>query len=182
MDKFRFIDTGIEGLKVVEPRVFEDARGYFTECFNQAEFDKAGIVFSCKQENASASVRGVLRGMHFQNHHPQAKLVRVTAGEVFDVAVDIRPRSQTYGKWFGVRLSADNHRMLFLPRGMAHGFLVMSERASFVYLCDEFYHPEDEGGFRYDDAKVGIAWPELGMDFILSDKDLRHGAFDKLNH
>lgn len=177
MDKFRFINTPIEGLKVVEPCVFGDARGYFTECFNRREFEAAGIDFSCMQENASASVRGVLRGMHYQIHHPQAKLVRVTAGEVFDVAVDVRRQSPTCGQWYGVRLSADNHRMLFLPRGMAHGFLVMSAQAAFVYLCDEFYHPEDEGGFRYDDPAVGIAWPELGMDYILSDKDLRHGSF-----
>ncbi len=177
MDKFRFTDTPIAGLKVVEPRVFEDARGYFTECFNLREFEAAGISFSCKQENVSSSVRGVLRGMHFQVHHPQAKLVRVNVGEVFDVAVDIRPQSPTHGKWFGVRLSADNHRMLLLPRGMAHGFLVMSDRAVFTYLCDEFYHPEDEGGFRYDDPAVGIQWPELGMDYILSDKDLAHGRF-----
>lgn len=178
MDKFRFLRTPIEGLAVVEPRVFDDARGYFVECFNLRDFEAAGIPFACKQQNVSASVRGVLRGMHYQVHHPQAKLVRVNLGEVFDVAVDVRRSSPTFGSWYGVRLSADNRRMLYLPRGMAHGFLVMSERAEFMYLCDEYYHPEDESGFRYDDPAVGIDWPELGMDYILSEKDLRHGAFE----
>ena len=159
MDKFRFLDTPIDGVKVIEPQVYQDARGYFSECYNEAHFRDAGIDFCCKQQNESASVRGVLRGLHFQVHFPQAKLVRALMGEVFDVAVDIRRGSETFGRWFGVRLSADNRRMLYLPRGMAHGFLVMSEKAVFSYLCDEFYHPEDEGGIRYDDPAIGIEWP-----------------------
>ena len=180
MDRFRFVDTPVDGVKLVEPQVFTDARGYFTECYNEAHFRAAGIDFRCKQQNESASVRGVLRGLHFQVHFPQAKLVRVLMGEVFDVAVDIRRGSETFGRWFGARLSADNRRMLYLPRGMAHGYLVMSERAVFSYLCDEFYHPEDEGGIRYDDPAIGVEWPELGMDYILSDKDRARGGLENL--
>ena len=159
MDKFRFLDTPIDGVKVIEPQVYQDARGYFSECYNEAHFRDAGIDFCCKQQNESASVRGVLRGLHFQVHFPQAKLVRALMGEVFDVAVDIRTGSATFGKWVGLVLSAENRKQLFIPKGFAHGYLVLSDTAEVAYKCDEFYHPEDEGGIRWDDPTVGVEWP-----------------------
>jgi len=170
--KFIFNKTEIEGVYIIEPKVFGDSRGYFMETYNYQEFKEGGIEVTFVQDNQSKSKRGVLRGLHFQKTHPQGKLVRVISGEVFDVAVDLRRDSETYGKWVGVILSEENKRQFFVPRGFAHGFLVLSETAEFTYKCDEFYHPEDEGGLMWNDEMVGIRWPGIeSMEILLSDKD-----------
>lgn len=162
----------IEGLYVVEPTVFGDNRGYFMETYNEQEFFEAGLTMKFVQDNQSMSVQGVLRGLHFQIEHPQGKLVRVVRGEVFDVAVDIRKGSKTFGKWFGVTLSAENKKMFYIPEGFAHGFLVLSDEAEFAYKCTDFYHPGDEGGLRFDDSEVGIEWPlQEGVELIIADRD-----------
>ena len=178
MDKFVFNKTAIEGVYVIEPTVFGDERGYFMETYSEADFKEAGLDYKFVQDNQSSSRRGVLRGLHFQKAHPQAKLVRVLSGEVFDVAVDLREGSPTYGKWVGELLSAENHKQLMIPRGFAHGFLVVSEKAEFAYKCDEFYHPEDEGGVMYNSC--GIEWPEVEGELVLSEKDLKHPKLDDL--
>ena len=168
----------IEGLKVIEPTVFGDERGYFMETYNYNDFKEAGIDVQFVQDNQSSSKKGVLRGLHFQIQFPQDKLVRVVSGEVFDVAVDMRKGSATYGKWFGVLLSAENKKQLFIPKNFAHGFLVLSDYAEFAYKCTDFYHPNDEGGLIYDDPQIGIDWPvsELGgVDLIMADKDRQWG-------
>lgn len=164
--------TPIEGVLIVTPAVYGDARGYFTETYNERDYAAIGITAKFVQDNQSRSSRGVLRGLHFQKTYPQAKLVRVLEGEVFDVAVDLRPDSPTYGQWTGVVLSAENHKQFFVPQGFAHGFLVLSETATFAYKCDDFYHPEDEGGLLWNDPTVGIDWPIApDMTLLLSDKD-----------
>ncbi|MCR4589733.1 MAG: dTDP-4-dehydrorhamnose 3,5-epimerase [Lachnospiraceae bacterium] len=150
----------IEGLKVITPEVFGDERGYFMETYRDDQFREAGIDSVFVQDNQSSSTKGVLRGMHFQKKYPQSKLVRVISGRVFDVAVDLRPGSSTLGKWFGVELSQENKKMFFIPRGFAHGFLVLSDKAEFVYKCDDLYHPGDDGGLRYNDPEIGIRWPD----------------------
>ena len=168
---------GIEGLKVITPKVFPDARGYFMETYNYNDFKAAGIDCTFVQDNQSASRRGVLRGLHFQIHYPQDKLVRVVEGEVFDVAVDLRPGSRTYGKWFGVTLSAENKKQFFIPKNFAHGFVVLSDYAEFAYKCTDFYHPNDEGGLKFDDPDIGIDWPVASKeDLIMSDKDTKWGG------
>ena len=162
----------IEGLKVITPKVFGDARGYFVETYNKNDFVAAGIDCEFVQDNQSASSRGVLRGLHFQKQFPQDKLVRCINGEVFDVAVDLRKGSKTFGKWFGVTLSAENKKQFFIPKGFAHGFLVLSDYAEFAYKCSDFYHPNDEGGIRFDDPDIGVEWPfEEGVELLMSDKD-----------
>ena len=179
MGKFKFEPTKIEGVYVIEPTVFGDERGYFMETYSEADFREAGLDYNFVQDNQSSSRRGVLRGLHFQKTHPQAKLVRVLSGEVFDVAVDLRENSPTYGEWVGELLSADNKKQLMIPRGFAHGFLVVSETAEFAYKCDEFYHPEDEGGIMWDSA--GIEWPEVEGELTLSEKDLKHPKLEELD-
>ena len=175
MGNFTFTKTEIDGVYVIEPRVFGDSRGYFAETYSQKDFAEAGIENVFVQDNQSKSSRGVLRGLHFQKEHSQAKLVRVIKGEVFDVAVDLRKGSRTYGKWVGVRLSAENMKQFFIPKNFAHGFLVLSEEAEFVYKCDDFYHPEDEGGLMWNDSDVGIDWPiSEDMQILLSEKDKKH--------
>lgn len=174
MGKFNFIKTKLDGVVIVEPTVFGDARGYFMETFQRDEFAAAGITNEFVQDNQSKSSRGVLRGLHFQRHFQQGKLVRVVSGEVFDVAVDLRRGSSTFGQWEGVVLSAENKRQFFVPRGFAHGFVVLSETAEFTYKCDEFYHPEDDGGVIWNDPDIGIVWPYPGgMELLLSEKDQR---------
>lgn len=179
MGKFKFNKTAIDGVYVIEPTVYGDERGYFMETYSETEFKEAGLSYNFVQDNQSSSRRGVLRGLHFQKMHPQAKLVRVLSGEVFDVAVDLREGSSTYGKWVGELLSADNKKQLMIPRGFAHGFLVVSEKAEFAYKCDEFYHPEDEGGIMYDSA--GIEWLEIEGEIILSEKDMKHPKLEELD-
>ncbi len=152
---------GIRGLYVIEPTVFGDSRGYFMETYNQNDLREIGLDRTFVQDNQSMSVKGVLRGLHFQKQFPQAKLVRVIRGCVFDVAVDLRPGSETYGKWHGVLLSEENRKQFYIPEGFAHGFLVLSDTAEFCYKCTDFYHPGDEGGLAWNDPNVGIEWPEV---------------------
>lgn len=151
----------IEGLYVIEPTVFGDNRGYFMETYSQRDMAAAGLDMVFVQDNQSMSVKGVLRGLHFQKEHPQGKLVRVIKGRVFDVAVDLRAGSQTYGKWYGVELTAENKKQFYISEGFAHGFLVLSEEAEFCYKCTDFYHPADEGGLAWNDPAIGIQWPEV---------------------
>ena len=166
--------TPIKDLVVIEPKVFGDERGYFYEAYNKNTFHELGLDYDFVQDNQSFSRKGVLRGLHFQKQFPQAKLVRVIEGEVFDVAVDLRKNSPTFGKWYGVTLSGENKKMFMIPRGFAHGFLVLSETAVFSYKCDDFYHPNDEGGIIYNDPDIGIEWPEVDCELVLSEKDKKH--------
>ena len=178
MGKITVETCEIEGLKVITPTVFGDARGYFMETYQYQDFSEAGIDVNFVQDNQSSSGYGVLRGLHFQINYPQDKLVRVVSGEVFDVAVDLREGSATYGKWFGVILSAENKKQFFIPKGFAHGFLVLSDMAEFVYKCSDFYHANDEGGLRWDDPDIAIEWPiPEGMELLLSEKDRNWGSF-----
>ena len=171
---------GIEGLKVIVPSVFGDARGYFCETYNFNDFKEADIDCVFVQDNQSSSKKGVLRGLHFQIDFPQDKLVRVISGEVFDVAVDLREGSRTFGRWFGVTLSAEKKKQFFIPRGFAHGFLVLSDHAEFCYKVTDFYHPNDEGGLKYNDPDIGVKWPfDLvpESELTLSDKDQKQPSF-----
>lgn len=167
----KLILTPIKDLVVIEPKVFGDERGYFYEAYNKNTFHELGLDYDFVQDNQSFSRKGVLRGLHFQKQFPQAKLVRVIEGEVFDVAVDLRKDSPTFGKWYGVTLSGENKKMFMIPRGFAHGFLVLSENAVFSYKCDDFYHPNDEGGIIYNDPDIGIEWPKVDCELTLSEKD-----------
>lgn len=168
-----FTKTEIDGVYIIEPKVFGDNRGYFMETYNENEFKANGLDYTFVQDNQSKSKKGVLRGLHFQKTHPQAKLVRVLEGEVLDVAMDLRKGSKTYGKWVGVVLSEENKKMFMIPRGFAHGFVVLSDTATFAYKCDEFYHPEDEGGIAWNDPDVAIDWQYEGEP-LLSEKDKKH--------
>lgn len=170
MSKFTKHETGIDGLYVIEPTVFEDNRGYFFESYNANDFKEIGIDTVFVQDNQSKSSKGVIRGLHYQINHPQSKLVRVVRGEVYDVAVDLRPESKTYGQYYGVTLSAKNKKQFLIPRGFAHGFLVLSDEAEFVYKCDDFYHANDEGGIIWNDPDINIEWP-FTDNLIQSDKD-----------
>lgn len=172
MSNFNFIKTEIDGVFIVEPTVFGDNRGYFLETYHYDEFKKAGIDVTFVQDNQSKSKRGVLRGLHFQTKRPQGKLVRVIKGEVFDVGVDLRKNSSTFGKWVGAILSDKNKRQLYIPAGFAHGFLVLSDEAEFVYKCTDFYDPQNEGGIIYNDPDINISWPiSNDMELLLSQKD-----------
>lgn len=169
-----FSPTPLPGLLLFEPRVFGDERGYFFESYNERMFHEAGITCVFVQDNQAMSSKGVLRGMHFQKgDSAQAKLVRVISGEVYDVAVDMRPDSPTKGQWFGTYLRGDDHKQLFVPRGFAHGYLVTSDEAVFAYKCDNFYDPGNEGGMPYDDPTIGIDWPTLDVDFVVAERDLK---------
>lgn len=181
MGQFQFTPLSIEGLFLIEQKVFGDSRGYFMETYNYEDFKQAGITDIFVQDNQSLSRRGVLRGLHYQKNYPQGKLVRVIKGEVFDVAVDIRKGSKTFGKWHGEILSAENNKQLYVPKGFAHGFLVLSEEAEFVYKCSDFYYPEDQDGILYNDPAIHIDWPiEEGMEIILSEKDKVNGGLDSI--
>ena len=186
---------GIEGLCVITPLAHGDSRGYFMETYNRRDMEEADLHYDFVQDNQSMSTKGVLRGLHFQMRHAQAKLVRAISGTVFDVAVDLRPNSPTYGKWYGVELSAENKRQFLIPRGFAHGFLVLSDVAEFCYKCDDFYHPNDEGGLAWNDPSIGIVWPEVvgeyrgsasaegyrlqdGTSLNLSEKDQKRGRIE----
>lgn len=174
MGKFKITKSEIEGVFTVEPTVFGDERGYFMETYNENDFKEEGIDLTFVQDNQSKSSKGVLRGLHFQYTQPQGKLVRVIRGEVFDVAVDLRKNSETYGKWVGEILSEENKKQLFVPKGFAHGFLVLSDEAEFVYKCTDFYNGEDEGGIIWNDPDIDIDWPLEGIgeeNILLSDKD-----------
>ncbi len=177
---FTITPCPIEGLFEIVPKVFGDHRGYFFESWSERDFARAGLSMRFVQDNQSKSVRGVLRGLHFQKKYPQGKLVRCIDGEVFDVAVDIRPGSPTFGRWHGVLLTPERQNQFYIPEGFAHGFLVLSETAVFAYKCTEFYHPEDEGGLMWNDPAIGIEWPDLGMPPSLSDKDTKHASIEAL--
>lgn len=178
---FNFIETAIEGVQIIEPRVYKDQRGFFMESFHQESFEKAGIHMNIVQMNISKSSRGVLRGLHFQKNYPQAKLVRVLSGEIYDVAVDLREGSSTYKKWIGFYLSHENNTELYIPRGCAHGFLVLSEEVEFSYMVDDVYHPEDEGGLLWNDSEIGVEWPiDRVKEIIMSDKDKKLKTLNQL--
>ncbi len=172
MGKITVETCEIEGLKIITPTVFGDDRGYFYESYHYEDYKAAGIPEVFVQDNQSASKKGVLRGLHFQKHFPQDKLVRVIKGEVYDVAVDMRLGSPTFGQWHGVLLTEENKKQFFVPKNFAHGFLVLSDYAEFCYKCTDFYHPNDEGGLAYNDPEIGVEWPiPEGMEVILSEKD-----------
>ena len=186
---------GIEGLCVITPAVHGDDRGYFMETYSQRDMMEAGMDITFVQDNQSMSTKGVLRGLHFQKNYPQTKLVRVIKGSVFDVAVDLRKKSNTFGKWYGIELSEENKKQFLIPRGFAHGFLVLSDKAEFCYKCDDFYHPNDEGGLAWNDPEIGIEWPGVvgkytgtassfgysldGVNLKLSDKDQKWSNLSK---
>ena len=188
MGQIKVTPCPIEGLYIIEPAVHGDSRGYFMETYNQKDMAEAGLNMVFVQDNQSMSVKGVLRGLHFQKEFPQGKLVRAIKGRVFDVAVDLRPGSETYGKWYGVELTEENKKQFYISEGFAHGFLVLSETAEFCYKVTDFYHPGDEGGLAWNDPAIGIQWPEVigqyngtasaegyalsdGTSLILSEKD-----------
>ncbi|AGY76848.2 MULTISPECIES: dTDP-4-dehydrorhamnose 3,5-epimerase [Clostridium] len=172
MGKFNFVKTEIEGVYIIETGIFGDNRGYFMETYNYSDFKAVGLDMVFVQDNQSKSKKGVLRGLHFQKNYSQGKLVRVVKGKVFDVAVDLRDGSSTYGKWIGVTLSEENRKQFYIPKGFAHGFLVISDEAEFCYKCTEFYHPEDEGGIIWNDPDINIKWPLEGIDnIIFSERD-----------
>ncbi len=174
------VETGFDGLVVLEPKVIEDPRGYFMESYRYDVLKSKGINIHFVQDNQSKSRRGVLRGLHYQNApHQQTKLIRVLSGEILDVVVDLRKSKATFGKSFTIALSADNKKQLLVPRGFAHGFLVLSETAEILYKCDEFYHPEAEGGIMYDDPALKIDWGMKKEDLILSQRDLQHPTLEK---
>ena len=197
MGQIKVTKCPIEGLYVIEPTVHGDARGYFTETYNLRDMQEAGLDMVFVQDNQSSSVKGVLRGLHFQINHPQGKLVRVIRGRVFDVAVDLREGSSTYGQWYGVELSEENHKQFYVSEGFAHGFLVLSDTAEFCYKCTDFYHPGDEGGLAWNDPQIGIEWPGVkgtypgsadasgytlddGTKLNLSEKDQKWGTLSYL--
>ena len=161
MGKIKVTTCDIEGLYVIEPTVFKDERGYFMETYNQKDMEEAGFHIDFVQDNQSMSTKGVLRGLHFQKHYPQCKLVRAVRGSVFDVAVDLRADSPTYGKWYGVELTEENKKQFLIPEGFAHGFLVLSDVAEFCYKVNDFWHPNDEGGMAWNDPEIDIRWPKL---------------------
>lgn len=179
MSNFKFLKTGIKDLYIIDTKVFHDHRGYFMETYNEQAFKEAGLNYNFVQDNQSCSRKGVLRGLHFQKTYPQAKLVRAIKGEIFDVVVDLREDSETYGKWFGITLSEENKMQLLVPKGFAHGFIVMSDYAEFAYKCDDFYHPEDECGLIWNDPDLGIDWPDVG-EVIISDKDKHNLTFKEM--
>ena len=174
---FEFEKTKLPGVVIIRPQVHGDSRGYFMETYKKEEFAAAGIAGEFVQDNESSSSKGVLRGLHFQKNHTQGKLVRVTEGKVFDVAVDVRPGSETYGQWTGVVLSSEEKNMFYIPEGFAHGFLVLSDHASFVYKCTDVYDPSSEGGVPWNDPDIAVAWPELDVPYKTSEKDGKHPAF-----
>lgn len=174
---FEFIKTKIPGVMIIQPQIFRDERGYFMESFKAPDFEAAGLPTNFVQDNESSSTKGVLRGLHFQKEHTQGKLVRVTHGEVFDVAVDVRPESETYGQWAGVVLSSEKKNMFYVPEGFAHGFLVLSNTAEFVYKCTDVYDPTSEGGIPWNDPTIAIDWPEIDTEYNTSEKDAEHEPF-----
>lgn len=174
---FTFEEQAIKGVFVITPQVFGDNRGYFMETYKKEQFEAAGIEGEFVQDNESSSTKGVLRGLHFQKNHTQGKLVRVTHGEVFDVAVDVRPGSSTYCQWVGVILSSEKKNMFYVPPGFAHGFLVLSDTAEFVYKCSDVYDPSSEGGIPWDDPDINVQWPVLDVPYKTSEKDGKHPGF-----
>ncbi len=179
MAEFKVTKTKLDGVLIIEPRVFGDKRGFFMETYNKEEFKKLGIDVDFVQDNHSKSKKNVLRGLHFQKKFPQGKLVRVIVGKVFDVVVDLRKGSPTFGQWTGIELTAENKKMFWVPKGFAHGFVTLEDDTEFVYKCDDLYHPEDEGGLLWNDPEVGIKWPTDNP--LLSDKDQKFPTLKDLN-
>ncbi len=180
---FTFIETEIKDAFIVEPKIYGDNRGYFEETYQYENFKEAGLDMIFVQDNESKSKKGVLRGLHFQTQFSQGKLVRVLQGEVFDVAVDLRKDSETYGKWTGVRLSSENKKMFYIPENFAHGFLVLSDEATFAYKCTNLYHPEYDSGIIWNDREINIEWPIEGIkEIILSEKDKKQQTFSEFNN
>ena len=177
---FEFKECPIKGLYEVQPKVFGDKRGYFFEVYSEKDFNAAGLTMKFVQDNQSSSTKGVLRGLHFQTLHPQGKLVRAVEGLVYDVAVDLRNGSPTFGKYYGVLLDSQKQNQFYIPEGFAHGFYVLSDTAVFAYKCTDFYHPEDDAGIMWNDNAIGIKWDEIapGISPLLSEKDTKHPAFD----
>lgn len=175
---FTFEKTKLPGVVIIQPKIFGDNRGYFMETYKKTDYIEAGINKEFVQDNESSSTKGVLRGLHFQKEHTQGKLVRVTKGEVFDVAVDVRPASETFGQWVGVTLSSEKKNMLYIPEGFAHGFLVLSDTAEFVYKCTDVYDPSSEGGIPWNDPTIAVEWPKLDCDYKTSEKDEKHDSFN----
>ena len=174
---FAFEKTKLPGVIIIQPQVFGDSRGYFIETYKKQLFAEAGIDKEFVQDNESSSTKGVLRGLHFQKNHTQGKLVRVTHGEVFDVAIDVRPGSETYGQWVGVTLSSQKKNMVYIPEGFAHGFLVLSDTAEFAYKCTDVYDPASEGGIPWNDPAINVEWPELNIPYKTSEKDEKPPSF-----
>ena len=174
---FTFEKTKLPGVVIIQPKVFGDNRGYFMETYKKTDYEAAGIDREFVQDNESSSTQGVLRGLHFQKDHTQGKLVRVTHGEVFDVAVDVRPGSETYGQWVGATLSSEKKNMIYIPEGFAHGFLVLSDTAEFVYKCTDVYDPSSEGGIPWNDPAIAVDWPKLDCPYKTSEKDEKHESF-----
>ena len=182
MGKFKFIETKIKDLYIIEPTVFGDERGYFMETYSKKDFFEAGLTMEFVQDNESKSRKGVLRGLHFQTQKTQGKLVRVTNGAVYDVAVDLRKGSPTYGQWEGVLLTSENKKQFYVPEGFAHGFLVVSDEATFNYKCTNFYAPEYDGGVLWNDSEIGVEWPLEGIDeILLSEKDKNQKTLKELD-
>ncbi len=180
---FTFIETDIKDVYIIEPKVFGDNRGYFEETYQYENFKEAGLDMIFVQDNESKSKKGVLRGLHFQTQYSQGKLVRVLQGEVFDVAVDLRKNSETYGKWTGVTLTSENKKMFYIPENFAHGFLVLSDEATFAYKCTNLYHPEFDSGIIWNDKDINIEWPLDGIEeILLSDKDRKQQTFEEFNN
>ena len=177
MGQITIVNTPIQGLYIIEPTVHKDARGYFVETYNQRDMENAGLRLNFVQDNQSKSTKGVLRGLHFQKQYPQGKLVRVIKGAVFDVAVDLRKESSTYGKWFGVELTENNFKQFYISEGFAHGFLVLSDTAEFVYKCTDVYDPTSEGGIPWNDETIAVEWPKLDVLYKTSEKDEKHQGF-----
>jgi len=180
-EKFKFIETPLKGLIVIESMIFKDTRGFFLESYNFKEFKKKGIDLFFVQDNHSHSQKGVLRGLHFQRNHPQGKLVRVIRGKVFDVAVDLRKDSPTFGKWFGLDLSEENNLEFYIPPNFAHGFLALEDDTDFLYKCTDFYYPDDELGIIWDDPTINICWPIDNIEsMVISEKDRKLPTFEKV--
>jgi dTDP-4-dehydrorhamnose 3,5-epimerase len=182
MGQFKFTETEIKGLHIIEPTFFGDERGYFMETYNYEDFKAAGLDMVFVQDNQSKSKNGVLRGLHFQKKYPQGKLLKVVIGEIFDVAVDLRKASPTFGKWVGVILNQENRKQLYIPANFAHGYLVLSKEAVIQYKCTDYYHPEDESGVIWNDPDIAIDWPSTDIDnIILSEKDRKLPLFKQCN-
>lgn len=182
LGNFTFIETDIKDVFIIEPKVYGDDRGYFEETYQYENFKEAGLDMMFVQDNESKSKKGVLRGLHFQTKYSQGKLVRVIQGEVFDVAVDLRKDSETYGKWTGITLSSENRKMLYIPENFAHGFLVLSEEATFAYKCTNLYYPEYDSGIIWNDKVINIEWPLVGIEqILLSEKDKKQQTFEEFN-
>jgi len=175
----KIITTSIAGILIIEPKTFQDKRGFFMETYNRNRYNASGINATFVQDNLSCSLKNTVRGLHFQIKHPQAKLIQVISGEIFDVAVDLRRGSATFGKWTGIHLSDENRRQAYIPEGFAHGFCVLSEFALFYYKCSDFYAPDDEGGIIWSDPDIGIEWPVINP--IISEKDKQYQKLSRLN-